>query len=53
MVTIEAKSLIILETFQKLVHSILKRFDIESDPKERDKLLTRVYNIIEAIQNLK
>ena len=50
---LEGKITILLETYQKMIHSILKRFDIESDVKERDNLLTRVYKIIDDIQNLK
>ena len=49
----EAKMSIVLEAYQKTIHSILKRYDTESDAKERDKLLARVYNIIEAIQGIK
>ena len=50
---LEAKYTIIMSIYQQLVNSLLRRFDIESDVKERDKLITRVYTIIEAIQNLR
>ena len=50
---LEAKYTIILDIYQNVVRSLLRRFDIESDVIERDKLITRVYTIIDAIQNLR
>ena len=50
---IEAKLTLILDAYQQLVRSLLRRFDIEGDAKERDKLITRVYHIIEAIEAIK
>ena len=50
---LEAKYTIILDIYQQLVHSLLRRYDLEADVKERDKLITRVYTIIDAIQNLR
>ena len=50
---LEAKYTIILDIYQQIMHSLLRRYDLEADAKERDKLITRVYTIIEAIQNLR
>ena len=50
---LEAKYTIILDIYQQIMHSLLRRYDLEADAKERDKLITRVYTIIDAIQNLR
>ena len=50
---LEAKYTIILDIYQQMVRSLLRRYDLEADAKERDKLITRVGNIIEVIQNLR
>ena len=50
---LEAKYTIIISVYQQLVNSLLRRYDLEADAKERDKLITRVYTIIDAIQNLR
>ena len=50
---LEAKYTIILDIYQQMVRSLLRRYDLEADAKERDKLITRVGSIIEVIQNLR
>ena len=49
---VEAKLSVILDTYQQIVRSLLRRYDIESVKEEREKLMTEVYEALEAVQNL-
>ena len=48
----EAKLSVIIAIYQQMVSSLLRRYDIESDKEEREKLLTEVNEIVEFIQTL-
>ena len=49
---VEARLSFLIEIYQVMVRSLFRRYDIESDKEEREKIMTEVHDIIEAVHNL-